>query len=41
MVRIRRLLMLATGAVAFLLYVWYEAVRYVPTVKRRKRASRA
>jgi hypothetical protein len=29
------------AASAFLLYVWYAAVRHAPQVKRRKRASRA
>jgi len=35
--RIKRLLKLAAGAVGFLLYVWFAAVRHAPSVKRRKR----
>jgi hypothetical protein len=38
--RIRRLLKVAGAAFAFLLYVWYAAVRHAPQAKRRKRASR-
>jgi hypothetical protein len=34
--RIKRLLQLAVGAVAFVLYVWFAAVRLLPHVKRRK-----
>jgi hypothetical protein len=36
MARIRRLLRLAAGALAFLLYVWFAAVRFAPRAKRRK-----
>jgi len=39
--RIKRLLKLAAGALAFGLYVWFAAVRKVPLVKRRKAARRA
>jgi len=39
--RIKRLLKLAAGALAFGLYVWFAAVRKVPHVKRRKAARRA
>jgi hypothetical protein len=35
--RITRILKLAAGALGFLLYVWFAAVRFAPTVKRRKR----
>jgi hypothetical protein len=38
--RIRRLLKAAGAAFAFLLYVWYAAVRHAPEVKRRKARSR-
>jgi hypothetical protein len=31
-----RLLKLAAGLLAFLLYVWFAAVRAVPNVRRRK-----
>jgi hypothetical protein len=41
MARLKRLLLLVTAALGFLLYVWYEAVRCAPRVKRRKRALRA
>jgi hypothetical protein len=41
MARLRRLLKTAAAAVAFLLYVWYAAVRLAPGVKRRKRRRRA
>jgi hypothetical protein len=34
---IGRILKLAAGALGFLLYVWYAAVRLAPTAKRRKR----
>jgi hypothetical protein len=44
MARIRLLLRVFAGAVGFLLYVWYAAVRATPSVKarkaRRKRGSR-
>jgi hypothetical protein len=39
--RIKRLLTLAAGALAFGLYVWFTAVRKVPYVKRRKADRRA
>ena len=39
--RIKRLLKLAAALVAFLLYVWFAAVRSLPYVKRRKRLRRA
>jgi hypothetical protein len=38
MARIRRLVKLVTAGFAFLLYVWYAAVRHAPHVKRRKAA---
>jgi len=37
---IRRALKAAVAAFAFLLYVWYAAVRATPEVKRRKAARR-
>ena len=40
MVTIRRILRLAAAFFAFLLYVWYAAVRNVPAVRRRKAARR-
>jgi hypothetical protein len=39
--RIRRILRLLGAFVAFLLYVWFAAVRSLPAVKRRKAARRA
>jgi hypothetical protein len=39
MARIKRILKLAAAMFAFLLYVWYAAVRLAPTAKRRKRAK--
>jgi hypothetical protein len=39
--RIRRLLKVVGAAFAFLLYVWYAAVRSAPRVKRRKNARRS
>jgi hypothetical protein len=39
--RIRLILRLVVGAFAFLLYVWFAAVRLLPEVKRRKRLRRA
>jgi hypothetical protein len=39
--RITRLLKLAAALAAFLVYVWFEAVRNVGRVKRRKAARRA
>jgi hypothetical protein len=41
MAAVRRILKLAAAALAFVLYVWFAAVRHVPTVKRRKAARRA
>jgi hypothetical protein len=38
---LRRILRLAAAAFAFLLYVWYAAVRHTPAVKRRKAVRRA
>jgi len=38
---IRRILRLAGAALAFMLYVWFAAVRAVPAVKRRKALRRA
>jgi hypothetical protein len=38
---VRRILKLAAAAVAFVLYVWFTAVRAVPSVKRRKARRRA
>jgi hypothetical protein len=38
--RIRRILRLAAALLAFLLYVWFAAVRLLPEVKRRKAARR-
>ena len=38
--RIKRLLKIAAAAFAFLLYVWFAAVRSLPVVKRRKRLRR-
>jgi hypothetical protein len=35
-----RLLKLLAGLLAFLVYVWFAAVRAVPDVKRRKAAIR-
>ena len=40
MARIVRLVKLAGAVFGFLLYVWYEAVRYAPDVKRRKARRR-
>ena len=37
---IRRLLKAVAALFAFLLYVWYAAVRAVPDVKRRKAERR-
>jgi Ni/Fe-hydrogenase subunit HybB-like protein len=41
--RVKRLLQLTVGLIAFLAYVWFAAVRMLPLVKRRKarRSSRA
>jgi len=38
---VRRILKLAAAAVAFVLYVWFAAVRVTPAVKRRKARRRA
>jgi hypothetical protein len=38
MAQIRRVLRAVAAAAAFVLYIWYAAVRYAPEVKRRKRA---
>ncbi|MFL6269907.1 MAG: hypothetical protein ACJ75A_07065 [Actinomycetes bacterium] len=35
-----RIIRLAVGAIALLLYTWYAAVRAVPRVKRRKASRR-
>jgi hypothetical protein len=35
-----RLVKLVLGLVAFLVYVWFAAVRAIPNVKRRKAAMR-
>jgi hypothetical protein len=39
--RIRLILRVVAGLIAFLLYVWVAAVRLLPEVKRRKRRRRA
>jgi hypothetical protein len=39
--RIRRLVKIAAGVLAFLVYVWMAAVRNLPAVKRRKAKRRA
>jgi hypothetical protein len=36
-----RVLRLVGGALAFVLYTWFAAVRSLPRVKARKRARRA
>ena len=41
MARIRLILRLVAGLFAFLLDVWFAAVRLLPEVKRRKRLRRA
>lgn len=38
--RIKRLLKIAAAVLAFLLYVWFAAVRYLPLAKRRKALKR-
>jgi hypothetical protein len=38
---VRRIVKLAAAAVAFVLYVWFAAVRATPAVKRRKEERRA
>ena len=39
--RVKLLLKVLAGTVAFFVYVWFKAVRSAPAVKRRKRARRA
>jgi hypothetical protein len=39
--RVKLLLKLAAGGLAFLVYVWVAAVRLAPRAKRRKRRLRA
>ena len=41
MTRVRRILKLLGAAVAFVVYVWFAAVRYTPAVKARKARRRA
>jgi hypothetical protein len=41
MMQVRRILKLVGGAFAFVLYVWFAAVRSVPEVKARKARRRA
>ena len=41
MTLVRRVLKAAAAALAFAVYVWFEAVRLAPSVKRRKAARRA
>ena len=41
MTRVRRILKLLGAAVAFAVYVWFAAVRYVPVVRERKARRRA
>ena len=41
MTRVRRILKLIVAAFAFVLYVWFAAVRYAPDVKARKARRRA
>ena len=38
---VKRVVRVAAGLTAFLLYVWYAAVRLTPEVKRRKARMRA
>jgi hypothetical protein len=38
---VRRILQALGAALAFILYVWFAAVRLAPFVKRRKAARRA
>ena len=40
MTRVRRILKLTGAAFAFVLYVWFAAVRSVPDVKARKARRR-
>ena len=37
---VRRVLRIAAAVTGFVLYVWYEAVRLTPPVKRRKAMRR-
>lgn len=41
MTLVRRILRLVAAGLAFLLYVWFAAVRAVPKVKQRKALRRA
>jgi hypothetical protein len=41
MAPVRRILKLAAAVLGFALYVWFAAVRAVPSVKRRKARRRA
>jgi hypothetical protein len=41
MTLVRRILRLLGAALAFAVYVWFEAVRLAPSIKRRKAARRA
>jgi hypothetical protein len=41
MTRVRRILKLTGAAFAFVLYVWFAAVRSLPDVKARKARRRA
>jgi hypothetical protein len=38
---VRRILKLFAASVAFLLYVWFSAVRAAPRIRRRKALRRA
>lgn len=37
---VRRVVRIVIGAIGFVLYTWYEAVRLTPAVKRRKAMRR-
>jgi hypothetical protein len=41
MTLVRRIVKLAAAAVAFVLYVWFTAVRAAPSIRRRKALRRA
>ena len=41
MTRVRRILKLLGAALAFVVYVWFAAVRHAPAVKARKARRRA
>jgi hypothetical protein len=41
MTLVRRILKLIGATIAFFVYVWFAAVRFAPSVKRRKAARRA